>query len=145
MSTASDNVSDTIGKLEEAIKVLAEQDKGEKEVVPFLKTLLDAFSVDDLGALLEEFDTSWYNDEWVSILDDEEKSEEEDGVRLRVAVVFLARWKKALLRACSFSTDVDKLDRSTCGILERAYESMFHTDQKLARTESNSDTGDDDG
>lgn len=145
MGSASDNVSETIGKLEEAIKTLAEQDKGDKEVMPFLKTLLDAFSVDDLDALLEEFDTSWYNDEWVSILDDEEKSEEEYGVRLRVAVVFLARWKKALLRACSVSTDVDKLDKSTCGILERAYESMFHTDQKLAKAESSSDSGDGDG
>lgn len=133
---AGDIVGDTISKLGSFVEELAKQATGEKEQRSFVDTLCETFGRDTLDDLLEQdFDASWYNDEWAAVLADKDRKESTEGVRLRLAVVFLSEWKKALMRIGATATDVDALDSAGCAHLSSAYDSLTHTAAKLAKSQ----------
>ena len=149
---SADVVDGTIGKLCETVKALARQATGEDDKKTFLDTLYDAFGKDKLKDILDEdFDTEWYNAEWVKLLGDDSGGEggsegkagaKDDGVRLRAAVVYLSSWKRALMRLPGVETDVDRVYRSEFAPLNSGYCSLVHTRLKLAQaTSSAGDSG----
>lgn len=130
-----DSAPETIEKLRELLGELAKQasdDDDDKVDKPFFDTMCKVFGADSVEKLLEEhFDTEGYNDEWDNIVKDEERSEREDGVRCRVVVAFLSMWKKAIMRASSTQTDVERIWGDEFATMNTGYDSLTHMKIKL--------------
>lgn len=132
---------EVIGKLEEAFKTQYKQAKGEKDKTPFLDTFPgDYKKLDDL--LSDYFETTEYNGSWKEVLADDERSELKDGIKLRLQVVYMCMWKKALLRACAKRTDVDVVFDDEIASINTGLQSLALTKSVIAgKTEDKSSSG----
>lgn len=128
------NYEEAIDKLKEAFETQYKQAKGEEEKTPFLDTFPGDYA--DLDALLKDyFDTSDLNAKWTEIDGDADKSELKDGIKLRLRIVFLNMWKKALLRACAKRTDVDTVFDDEIACINIGRESLELTKTVLGDSE----------
>lgn len=135
---------ETLDRLRHLVEELSKQASGEgagsggdNDVdKPFFDTMCDVFGVDNIDQLLDDyFSTEAYNDAWIGIVKDEDKSEIGSGIRCRVIVAFLSMWKKAILRASSVQTDVERIWGAEFATMNTGYDSLTHTQIKIGPEE----------
>ena len=107
------DVNSTCTKLLEAMHTQAEQELGEKKITPFLDTLGDYDSTEDL--VKDLFDTTEYNNKWKTAheankqatTDDEKDANDAAEIRAKQTIVYMCSWKRALLKFSGKMSDVD--------------------------------------
>lgn len=134
---SADNIQDVLARVQTFLENLAKQIDGSEEEKPFTERLCEVFGRDAIKEVIaEDLSTDWYNSDWVAVVTDPDRKEGKEGVRDRMAVVFLCSFKKALGRLGGSKTDVDAVYGMDFGALNSAYGSVAHTKIKIGSGKS---------